>query len=275
MSIRRYCILFLQACRVLLIATLLTLAASLCSALQESSYIVHAQNLPAANNQGAADGAIRKVKQSAPASRGGATTASMARAKAETAGPTPACTPFAGSGNAAPVTAPAVPGLKIVADSPNFYTIYGNSVAAVRAQLLSCQPDHAYAANTSYWLGARYSSVASGNGVCTLTNVSVMLRTHQVFPRLAATASTPAALRAQWQKYMSALSTHEQGHVTINQQYAQQVLRALQGLPPTACAHVDSAADRIIANVGAEMRGANDAYDARTNHGTTQGAIWR
>ena len=87
--------------------------------------------------------------------------------------------------------------------------------------------------------------------------------------------SAAAGLAGNWQNLIASLTVHENGHVAIDQQYANQLLNDLQSLPATACESLAaSVATKAAADI-AVLNTANAAYDAATNHGATQGAVLR
>lgn len=89
-----------------------------------------------------------------------------------------------------------------------------------------------------------------------------------------------------WDRFIDALKTHEQGHVDMCHDYAQTLETALPGLESTVCSEesMEKACNDAMADLGqkadaAEERvhqrhnEAQDAYDAETSHGETQGAV--
>lgn len=264
---------FLQTCRLLALATLLSIGAPFCSALEESNYIVHAQRMPAPRKPDQAN-TPTSIKKQPPHVQPALATPTSVKAL-QIAREVPSCAPFTGTTVALPVALSTGSGLKTIIDTPDVYLLSGSSSAEVRGQLQTCAPGNDFAGNTSFWLGTRYNYVTSDNDSCRLTDISVTLRIHQVYPQLVGNPATPASLQAEWKQYITALSVHEHGHVAINEAYAQQALSALQSLPPAPCAQIRTTVDRTMGSITARMHYANEAYDARTNHGATQGAIWR
>lgn len=256
-----------EALRVLLIAVLLSLAAPLCSSLTEANFTAYA--LTAQNKA--------KPIVTAPASPKVIHATVVAAHLPLPASPqtaTPACQR---PGAVPPVASAAssAAGLHLLTTPPVLYDIYGNSSAQIRQQLLTCTPaGSGFSASTDFWIGSRYRYTSTSDGSCQLSDISVTLRIRQIFPRWQSSSSAPLPLNTQWQAYSSHLRTHENGHTTLNQQYAREAYKALTSLPSQPCTSIDRVVERIMNQTTTEMNVINDRYDAQTNHGATQGAIW-
>ncbi len=86
-----------------------------------------------------------------------------------------------------------------------------------------------------------------------------------------------------WDKFIDALTVHEQGHVDICQDYKGQLESALEGLESTKCStsmeaacndaldDLEQRANSEFEKVSAEHKGAQDTYDASTDHGRGAG----
>lgn len=89
-----------------------------------------------------------------------------------------------------------------------------------------------------------------------------------------------------WDRFIDGLITHEQGHVGVCHDYAGRLEAALSGLESTKCSEESMAkacgdamadlgqkADNAEARINRGHGAAQDAYDAETSHGETQGAV--
>ncbi|HXK18048.1 MAG TPA: DUF922 domain-containing protein [Polyangiaceae bacterium] len=84
----------------------------------------------------------------------------------------------------------------------------------------------------------------------------------------------PAPLQAAWNSFLTALRAHEEGHVEIAGKYATALHNALQSLPPEdSCPTLLTKAQALVDRAGAKMNAAQADYDAKTNHGGTQGCV--
>jgi predicted secreted Zn-dependent protease len=194
-------------------------------------------------------------------------------------GGTPDCTPDS------TYTLPTAPdlsttgtGLIQVVDQPMKYDIFGNTGSEIEQQIEACAPrvpnaGGVFTAYTSYAISWNYDYFVTGSGQCSLTDEKVGVHINQVFPAWQSTVSAEAGLGAEWQTFMTNLRTHEQGHVVLDLQYAKQMLSDMQTFPATDCANIAQITNAKLNNDVAALNQANDDYDARTNHGATQGAI--
>lgn len=111
------------------------------------------------------------------------------------------------------------------------------------------------------------------DGRCRITSVIVALTGSILLPRL---TSGTASQHATFDRYLTALREHEEGHRRIAQEAARDIERTLLMLPEypdcrqlEADAHARARA-RLDAHVEREK-----AYDRDTGHGRTQGAVLR
>jgi predicted secreted Zn-dependent protease len=72
------------------------------------------------------------------------------------------------------------------------------------------------------------------------------------------------AVRAEWDRWSQALSTHEQGHSDLAVQYLDNIEGHLVGKSKTD-------AETFWQDNLANLQAASDQYDSSTNHGITQG----
>ncbi len=161
----------------------------------------------------------------------------------------------------------------------NFYLLSGNSLAALRPQLLRLGPwtpeGRKVDAYTSWKMNWGHGYGGTTNGYF-IVAPSVVLDLNFTFPRWIAPTNTSAADFAEWRRYMGALMTHELGHVAIATRHAEQLLKLLgtnfvfhSGRELRQ--YVESQGQRCIN----ETRLENLKYDRQTEHGTTQGARLR
>jgi predicted secreted Zn-dependent protease len=172
-------------------------------------------------------------------------------------------------------------GLTQTIDATAYYRIYGNTSAQIKTQLSQCPPIAAstdgasFAAETGSKLNWQYSSTSDTSGTCRISGVEVGLHINMVLPVWQPTSDAASGLAANWQNLISSLTVHENGHVAIYQQYANQLLHDLQALPATSCTSIAASVDAVSAANITALNTANEAYDAATNHGVTQGAVLR
>lgn len=108
------------------------------------------------------------------------------------------------------------------------------------------------------------------SGRCTITEVQTQLRTEVQLPQLR--TATPAQ-HAVFDRYLPALSRHEQGHVQFGRDAAQAIDEGIARLPALEdCATLERTANALGHRLLREHTEREKAYDLRTSHGATQGA---
>ncbi len=190
------------------------------------------------------------------------------------------CVPLGDTQAPAPVDlSDTADGLKQVVDPPKLYQIFGDTSDALRTQIRQCAPKSGgqaaaeFTAQTNYQLTWRYDYAEIGNGRCQVTNASVGLHINQVIPQWTAPSAASPKLASQWNDFMQALTAHEQGHVSLDLQYAQMLLGDIKNFPPTSCGQMPESIRHLTDTDANQLIQANDNYDETTNHGATQGAI--
>lgn len=129
---------------------------------------------------------------------------------------------------------------------------------------------HQYAMYTSGFFHYNYIShwaTQNGHAIARITNWSL----RSGFDR-------NASSRKSWFKYVERLLPHEQGHLDINELYSRRLANMkLDKLPIGEGANAGEAADNLriklkalAAKVSRDDQTEQDAYDARTAHGTNQ-----
>ena len=190
----------------------------------------------------------------------------------------PTCTPdTAYAGPTSLNLSAASPGLSTQIDPTHYYQVYGYTNTQIRQQINACAPklsgDDDFTGYTTYRLSWQYNYTGNTDGTCSLTTPKIGIHIGEVLPSWQASAYATPGLASRWSAFVAALDTHEHGHITLDQQYAAQIVADLEALPATDCGSIAAQANAIINNGVAALNAANAAYDARTNHGATQGAI--
>lgn len=109
----------------------------------------------------------------------------------------------------------------------------------------------------------RYCSVGS----LTITQSMVMN-----LPRWSAPPGAPARLVAQWQRYVAALRTHEEGHLAIGRELAHELKRSL-AVTRAPCEQLEKSVKSQFDLLHERFRARDRSYDFETAHGRTQGAV--
>lgn len=119
-----------------------------------------------------------------------------------------------------------------------------------------------------------YGFSPAGGGKCGLENVQVALDITITLPDWKPTREPGRELEAQWRAFSDALTGHELQHRTLAIDTAKAVRAVLEGMPSMSCSEVKARISGATAPIMKQMSENNRAYDARTEHGRTEGAYW-
>ena len=170
----------------------------------------------------------------------------------------------------------AAPRVRLSVDSVQ-YRVLGASANALRDQVRQLGPVDRFgrwAASTRWDLKWSYPYDRVDGG-CRPGPVSVELVVTYTLPRWDVAADAPAELVERWDRYVAALTRHEDGHRDIAVDAANAIVGAIEALPAHAtCRRLERAADTAARDLVERYRGLQIAYDHSTGHGTTQGAVF-
>jgi predicted secreted Zn-dependent protease len=168
---------------------------------------------------------------------------------------------------------PSLPAGVTYALEQTHYDITGSSAAELHQAMLAKGPrlnDWPLYALTEWEVRWRLSE-DHVRGRCQ-RSATVRLTIRMVLPRWVQ-RETPSQLREDWQRFESALRTHELGHRDLGLQAARAVGRALRSGTSFSCGGA-TAADREAKAILDRYSLRNRQYDEDTAHGQTQGVIW-
>jgi predicted secreted Zn-dependent protease len=111
-------------------------------------------------------------------------------------------------------------------------------------------------------------------GVCRATLVQVTLHAEVRLPHWEPGSDAPPELVAQWRTFVENLRSHENGHLEVAVAAAREVERELRRVETPLCASMQGIANQTAERILADFRARDRAYDQRTRHGFTQGAVW-
>lgn len=154
------------------------------------------------------------------------------------------------------------------------YPVYAQPSDTLRQALNAATPIsvdgkrfHGYTRWNVRWT-FRWQSDASGR--CRITEVTTRLRTEVQLPELR--RATPQQ-RALFDRYLPALSRHEQGHVQFGRDAAHAIDQGIAQLPTAPdCATLERQANALGHRLLREHAEREKQYDRDTRHGASQGA---
>ncbi|MRR30920.1 DUF922 domain-containing protein [bacterium] len=152
-----------------------------------------------------------------------------------------------------------------------YYEIIGSTEEELRAQMTDLGPEDPYDGNRHvdayvewyiYWNWDGY-----GTSDCDLSTAEVWYDLYLEMPSWTPPANASPELVTKWETFIRALKGHEAGHLDNIINNYQIVLTAIQS---ATCDTADAAATTALGT----LRQFDANYDAETNHGATQGAIF-
>jgi predicted secreted Zn-dependent protease len=159
------------------------------------------------------------------------------------------------------------PSPSVAGATMHYYAVGGTTDAQIRARLNANAPasPDGYKGDAYTTWNYRWGWPGYGSSTCNLAKAVVTIKVDVHFPRWTHPQGASAAVAADWSRYARALAVHESGHASYARARYPFVLRAIKG---ATCRSADAAAQAQLAVI----RKHDVAYDARTQHGATQGA---
>lgn len=160
------------------------------------------------------------------------------------------------------------------------YTVTGKTISDLSKSLeANALPDPheagtRYYAHTKWYLSAHWSWKPTQSG-CVIGPSDVSIAITMTLPALTTTNGVPADVLNRWSTFIRNTETHEEGHVKLAQQGTRDYQRELGNFPIAAdCNVIQSQLSRLFDREFAAIDQANVDYDAQTQHGLTQGAVF-
>jgi len=163
----------------------------------------------------------------------------------------------------------------VAKDEP--YTVTGSSAAEIRDNLNRARPSdksRRHDAMTHWYVRWSYP-FDRGTDRCATGPIKVSVTVRTQMPEWAAPPDAPADLSQSWNQYLKSLRHHEDGHKNHGLLAARDVLEKLKRLDAKdTCDAMNIAANAAGNRILDEYREKDRAYDQRTRHGATQGAVF-
>jgi predicted secreted Zn-dependent protease len=86
--------------------------------------------------------------------------------------------------------------------------------------------------------------------------------------------TAPRELQRRWSNYYSVLKRHEDGHIQHGKELALLVNERLMGLGVVPCDQLQALTEGEFQRLYGNLKARDEEYDARTNHGVTQGLVF-
>jgi predicted secreted Zn-dependent protease len=163
----------------------------------------------------------------------------------------------------------------LVTQTVYYYDVAGASAPEVRADLNRHGPfdlqGRRFDGYTRWYVRWRYN-YGSGPLGCTIANVTTAVDIGITLPRLNADAPASDDLKRVFSNYVEKLRLHEDGHAQVAIEIARRIESGIASLPPEpACDRLGQVANELGHSLIREANQQDIDYDARTQHGRTQG----
>ncbi len=153
----------------------------------------------------------------------------------------------------------------------DYYEVRGADFDSVLGSMMSGRQ---FAGRTDWHLSYRYQPRAEA-GACKADSVTTTLALSMTLPHWSPPPGVPGDLIGRWERFMSALRMHEDGHVQDARTLESTAKRALLALSSANCAGLDAAMHARFDQLLEQGRARDREYDEQTGHGKTQGAVFR
>jgi predicted secreted Zn-dependent protease len=165
-----------------------------------------------------------------------------------------------------------------VIERNEYYEIRGSSEKDLRREMCQngCTWDdgRTYDSVTSWYWTWDYGTDRTAQ-TCSVDDFSVILEITSRYPKWVRIGEAPQQLLDKWDGYMKYLTFHEQGHRDKVVDAAAAFSDAVARLPRALnCADLDRQVQVLSSEMMAQLNEAQQEYDADTNHGATQGALF-
>ncbi len=125
--------------------------------------------------------------------------------------------------------------------------------------------------STTWSVSYRYTA-RTESSACVIDSVTTKLEGTMTIPNWAGAGSAPSGAQARWSRYISALRTHEMGHMQIGRKFEIAVKNSLMKMRAASCGELEGESRRRFDALLEDYRRIERDYDTQTRHGATQGA---
>jgi predicted secreted Zn-dependent protease len=155
----------------------------------------------------------------------------------------------------------------------NHYEVQGSDYVSLSRSLKANGPK-GFHGLASWRITYEYTTERQQNA-CRIATVRLKVSGEILMPKWTDEAAAPLELQRRWNNYYSALKRHEDGHIQHGKELAQLVNERLLGLGDVSCSQLPSLAQGAFQRLYDNLKARDREYDVRTNHGETQGALFR
>lgn len=157
-----------------------------------------------------------------------------------------------------------------------YYEIVGTTLQDLTAALDARGPrqdGQRFFGLTEWEVNAEYRWVPHETG-CAMEDIVVRVAVRTTMPRWRPRGQVHPRTRHAWERFVRDLDRHEEGHRALSTEAGEAIRWRLVSLHEPTCHTMKRAAERTVAEALGEYEARHRAYDHRTGHGRTQGAVW-
>ncbi|HEX5600830.1 MAG TPA: DUF922 domain-containing Zn-dependent protease [Hyphomicrobiaceae bacterium] len=158
-----------------------------------------------------------------------------------------------------------------------YYDVRGSTIEELRREVYSRGPYDSTGQRFAGWAEWRIrwwfdrEQVPQG---CKISRAVTETDIEYTLPRWVDADNAQPELRERWNRFLEALTLHEQGHGELARALAAEIEFAIRNLPPEpTCEELDRKVNELANRMILEDR-TQEAYDLVTGHGQTQGAVF-
>ena len=155
------------------------------------------------------------------------------------------------------------------------YTVTGETSAEIHRSLEENGPrqgERTFYGLTEFSMAYRYATQPVGDE-CRAADVQVQIGITVTLPDWEKPRTADPDLTREWRRFLRALENHEDGHVRLADEAAERLRLSLLRLRGP-CDTLGDRAQEMAAELSAVSADHNMDYDARTEHGVRDGAVW-
>ncbi len=161
----------------------------------------------------------------------------------------------------------------VVNTETHYYLVDGKDARAIRRDM-NTKRQGKYDAFTSWWIKWHFYWNTE-DGLCKLTRVTTHVDIKFTLPKLMPETRADEDAKQRWDSYYAALIAHENGHRDLAIEAAAEIEAALLELEAVDnCKRLEKDANRLAHRIVDDYSLRQKRYDAKTNHGMNDGAVF-
>ncbi|MES3021172.1 MAG: DUF922 domain-containing protein [Pseudomonadota bacterium] len=159
-----------------------------------------------------------------------------------------------------------------------YYSVGGATLQEIRAQIKTLGPrgddGKVWDGYTRWNVRWTYNFVSEGR-ICKVKSFTTTLKVVMTLPKWNKPPDAPPRLVGQWDRYIAALTLHEDGHYDFAVAATEKIKRMIAGKSSAAsCAELGREINAEGNAISGQYVKKNAHYDADSTHGKTQGVIF-